>query len=333
MRWLVMLLGLFLSAAPALGQRRWQPASHEPVLQPGSASQTVAIGQPSCLAEPSAYSVWFTGATAERRGRVLHARSTDGITWRWTPQPVLDVGPAGSWDGWTVDTPAVVRCSRCNQPYRLYYYGQASAAGAEGSAIGLAESHDGTSFTRVRDEPVLEPGPDGAWDCRWIESPTVRHDHDRDLWLMWYSGVGPDWLARIGLATSADGVAWTKHPANPVLTPPAEGWDDAWVAVPTVVRWRSAWWMLYAGVSANDLADGAADRPQLGFAWSVDGVHWIHPSVPVAGLDQYQPWAPAWLVDHQESRLVLWFETADGIHLATAPSPLDPRRASGPNRH
>jgi predicted GH43/DUF377 family glycosyl hydrolase len=136
---------------------------------------------------------------------------------RWQlhqPDPVLDVGQPGSWDAWTVDTPAVVLV---DGTYYLFYYGQSTSATSDSSSIGVATSDDGLVFERERETPVIAPGPAGAWDERWVESPTVHFDRESGLWRMWYSGVGADWVAQIGLATSTNGIHWDKFPGNPVL--------------------------------------------------------------------------------------------------------------------
>jgi hypothetical protein len=156
-------------------------------------------------------------------------------------------------------------------------------------------------------------------------------------WLMWYSGVSRDWEVAIGLALSSDGVRWRKHPDNPVLSPAAGGsWDDAWVAVPTVLPLRSGLWMFYSGVSAQDLLDGRVDAVAVGFAWSMDGARWLgRRAIPVfgpAGVGAPGPWAPTVLLDGTSRTLRMWYETSAGIALATASLPAPLRRAA-PERH
>jgi predicted GH43/DUF377 family glycosyl hydrolase len=312
------------TAGRAAGQIGWQVHPASPVLAPGGSQwDAVAVGQPSCRMEAARYRMWYAGAAADLRVRVLLAESVDGVAWQRHPAPLLTASAPGTWDAWSLDTPEVVRSP---DRYHLYYYGQSSPDTADGSAIGLAVSEDGVTFDRSGDHPVLTPGAPGSWDERWVESPAVRRDPATGRWFMWYTGVDAAWVAGIGLATSVDGVRWVKHPANPVLSPGRPGaWDDYWAAVPAVLEWRSVVWLVYSGVSAADLADGTAESPAVGFACSLDGATWVRPwQEPVLGSAEVGaggPWAPSMVHDPEGGRLLMWYETSAGIGLAIAPVP------------
>jgi len=43
---------------------------------------------------------------------------------------------------------------------------------------------------------------------------------------MYYGGMRPDWSRRIGLATSPNGIEWTKYPQNPVINVSPGMWDS-----------------------------------------------------------------------------------------------------------
>ncbi len=68
---------------------------------------------------------------------------------------------------------------------------------------------------------VLRPGPPGAWDEKGAFNPAIIVRENK--WYMIYRGNskpappnGPI-SSELGLATSADGVHWIKHPANPII--------------------------------------------------------------------------------------------------------------------
>ena len=66
------------------------------------------------------------------------------------------------------------------------------------------------------DASLLEPGEEGSFDSDGASAPTVILDGD--VYKMWYTGIGPDEsIQGFGLATSTDGLHWTKVPG------PAEG--------------------------------------------------------------------------------------------------------------
>ncbi|MCI0397088.1 MAG: hypothetical protein L0332_14195 [Chloroflexi bacterium] len=97
-------------------------------------------------------------------------------------------------------------------------------------------------------EPVLEPGRPGAWDSQLVEHPNVLKTEGG--YLMFYNGssAAVRGSSFVGLATSADGIQWTKYddPAttearyagsDPVFGPgPAGDWDSRTVWQPRVVQ-------------------------------------------------------------------------------------------------
>lgn len=130
-------------------------------------------------------------------------------------------------------------------------------------------------------EAFYEAGPGGrvleaseAWERGRVTGPTlVFEDAPGALepYRLWYEGGGG---RGIGLATSADGIRWTKHGA-PVLAPDQE-WEAGRVAAPTVVKVGDELWLWYEG------GEGAG----IGLATSRDGVEWVRRSAgPVLAAD------------------------------------------------
>lgn len=85
---------------------------------------------------------WYSGGSGVGGGltfRILHATSTDGINWTkqpsGSPQPVLSVGPAGSWDERDVLAPFVAVDGAM---LRMWYTGNNSASAT--TSIGTATS-------------------------------------------------------------------------------------------------------------------------------------------------------------------------------------------------
>lgn len=64
--------------------------------------------------------------------------------------------------------------------------------------------------------PVLEAGPD-SWDNNRIWAPDVQAEPGG--WSMYYTGVAPDFLQRMGIATSTNLMDWTKSLDNPAVEP------------------------------------------------------------------------------------------------------------------
>ena len=139
-----------------------------------------------------------------------------------------------------------------------------------------ATSPDGVVWTR-NGVPVLAAGASGSWDSLKVEVPTVLRLPD-GTYRVYYAGndvPGSEFGYRIGLAESADGVNWTRHPANPVLSFGGTGeFDEMSLLDPEVLydpaNARHLLW--YAGISkTSQLAIGLATSTD-GIAWQKQGV-------------------------------------------------------------
>lgn len=150
--------------------------------------------------------------------------------WTADPEPVLEPGGEGAWDARGIVWPSVVKT---DEGLVMYYGGTHAFT----SQIGRATSEDGITWTKYDDpetteaplhesDPVLLPG--GEWDGGDVNRPEARLTPEG--WVMLF--VGNDLNAR-GLAFSDDGINWTTHPDNPVVTAeqfPLSGgttWDTA----------------------------------------------------------------------------------------------------------
>lgn len=122
-------------------------------------------------------------------------------------------------------------------------------------------------WTKHAGNPVLVPGPAESWDAFAVGAPSVL-DGGAGSYTMWYTGrgrAGAD--SRIGVATSSDGISWTKHAANPVFEAGAPGaWDALGVGDPSVSYDGIFFTMHYTGYGASGRA--------IGFATSDDGIAW-----------------------------------------------------------
>jgi fermentation-respiration switch protein FrsA (DUF1100 family) len=197
---------------------------------------------------------------------VHHLTSADALRWAEQPDPSLAGLSAGmgnpgaipdsvleTADGWVmylVATPATEE--------RGFEIWRATAPGPGGPwSRGL--------------EPVLRRGDPGSWDHGVLDFPTVIPTEDG--YTMFYSAI-PALVSdtgSVGLATSPDGIAWTKQQANPVAGPGlCGGFDERAVGQPRVVVDGDRLLMAYAGYH------GAIDtRAQVGLAESRDsGLTW-----------------------------------------------------------
>jgi predicted GH43/DUF377 family glycosyl hydrolase len=148
-------------------------------------------------------------------------------------------------------------------------------------------------------EPILEPGPAGAFDHGGVEWPSVVK---RDgTWVMYYAGFDQpqSGTGAIGMATlGADGT-WTKQ-AEPVLVA-SEKWEGRSLDRPRVVVAPGGLVTLYTG---RDLTD-------RGLATSTDGRTWTKLPGPQIEHDDFpdttkRSWDSALLL--RDGKLVYFLE-------------------------
>jgi hypothetical protein len=140
----------------------------------------------------------------ETRYRTIGRASAPGPEGPWVvdSDPVLVPGGAGAWDQSLVQQPSVIETSN---GFVMYYTG----AGKDGYAIGRATSSDGIEWVKD-DQPVLTP--DSEWEGSELTRPDVVVTED-GLVMMYGNRSG----SHRGIATSRDGLTWTRFSGNPVL--------------------------------------------------------------------------------------------------------------------
>lgn len=246
---------------------------------------------------------------------VGYAASVDGLTWvRQVPEPVFDHRGV-SFAGWGIRANSVI----VEDGGWALYFSAADEERALRGRIGRARA-TGPGGPWVADaDPVLLPGPSGSWDSDAVGDAKVVPVAAG--YAMYYTGVGEDGVARIGRATSADAVRWTKDDdASPVLGPGSPGaWDEAGVTDPSVVRTAEGGWMMVYRSSGRE-------RSGLGVAFSGDGIAWRKSSSnPVVTNASSPSWTTVYFnaVVATQERQFVYFEAQlsetdrTAVHLVT----------------
>jgi predicted GH43/DUF377 family glycosyl hydrolase len=103
---------------------------------------------------------------------------------------------------------------------------------------------------RYLHNPILTPDPNNKlYSKKVYNSAVVKHD---GVYYMLFRGVGDDWISRIFLATSKNGLDFEVIP-EPVIFPEAS-WESKGCEDPRVTRIGSKFWMSYTaydGVTAR----------------------------------------------------------------------------------
>jgi predicted GH43/DUF377 family glycosyl hydrolase len=176
----------------------------------------------SALRVGSEFLYWYHAGVRETP-RIGLARSADGRTWQKHPAPVIETGPRGSWDERGVADPYVLQIGGT---FYMYYLGQNRA---RQQRIGVARSPDGIRWEKLRTNPVLEIGENGAFDDDALGEPAVWMSHG-SYWML-YTGRDRANIRRLGLAHSTDGIAWVRQPG---VFAGSAGWDSKVLCDPTV---------------------------------------------------------------------------------------------------
>ncbi len=263
---------LFFGNGSAFGQFTITKDSRNPVLSGGSEGTWNKHVFNACVIyneDSSRYEMWFAATPSlENYGhpwQVGFAKSPDGVNWTSYSSPVMSRTP-GSWDDASISSHIVLRE---NGSYKMWY----GSWKGDTADLGYATSPDGIQWTKYPGNPVFGQGT-AAWEVGGPDVGTVMRISPTG-YRMWYYGYNADLSAtKIGLATSPDGIHWTRDAANnPMLDAGKPGeWDAGGVAGPKVVLIKNSYYMWYSSGNSRS-----------GLATSLDGNSpWVkHPANPV----------------------------------------------------
>lgn len=285
--------------------------SAPPGSSPGPGTQVLDVGaggafddkrviEPFVLLEGATYKMWYEGsnATGQKHEQVgLATAPAVGGAWARNPaSPVMThSGVNGTIDKTGVGDPSLLGTGGLN--YTMWFGCRENAA--HKTRIARATSTDGgLTWTKYALSPggptatILE-GTVNAFDATATSSPHVILDGA--VYKMWYQGLDPSGIYRIGYATSPDGIAWTKT-AGPVIDVGAAGaFDDRGASMPCVIKDGAIYRMWYIG--RDDVGPNGVQR--LGYAQSTDGITWVkYPGNPIldvgapGAFDETRLWSP-----------------------------------------
>ncbi len=204
--------------------------------------------------EDGQYKMWFTSTYNSASMNTWYATSQDGLNWQLgSNNPVLTKGNPGTWDDYSAISGPVIKVGN---EYKMYYMGFQSEY--DYWHIGLATSTDGINWTK-NPYPVVHAAPD---EVQIMPSEVLLVN---DTYYLYYS-VRQKPYYDIRLATSSDGINFTKYYGNPILV--AEyNWEGTGVYSPSIIYDNDQYKMIYANINEP----GGA----LGMAYSSDGINWI----------------------------------------------------------
>jgi predicted GH43/DUF377 family glycosyl hydrolase len=232
---------------------------------------STSVWRPCVVKQGSAFLMWYSGTNDSYIVNIGLATSPDGTSWtRYAENPVLTPGAPGEWDQNSVHDAWVIYDKG---KYKMWYSGQIWQSNQLATnQIGYATSLDGIHWTKYGGNPVLSPGPAGSFDDLYVDRPIVVVTGSS--YLMFYVGTPKTGNGGRGIATSPDGIRWTR---TGQINLPTTAWDIDRQRVTDVIEGQGGFLMAYDGWTGTDM-----DPTQVGFATSTDGINWTpYPDNPV----------------------------------------------------
>jgi hypothetical protein len=205
-------------------------------------------------------------------------------------QPALSLGGLGAFDEFGTNP---VSATRYGDEVRVYYAGWTRCESVPfNAAIGMAvSSDDGQSFERIGAGPVLSYSPEEPF---LLGSPRIRKFGGS--WYLWYvcgtkwlggrDGGKPEPVYKIRMATSSDGISWTKVGRN--LLENVLGEDECQAGAD--VHFQGGRYHMFFSYRLSHNYRGKSGGYRIGYAWSDDLAKW-HRNDVLAGM---QPSAQGW---------------------------------------
>jgi hypothetical protein len=171
---------------------------------------------------------------------------------------------------------------RFEQGYRMYYTGLDPESGR--TVLCLAESADGLQWTEATTDKRLKglilAGRNGEWDENLESAFVIQVGKEYRLYYSGYRDSGDPakgFPASLGMATSTDGIRFTRRQKQPLLSPLKDSYDHHALYSPVVVKTKEGYAMVYCGHAYAGKKPGV----RLLGATSADGLKWKRLPKPV----------------------------------------------------
>jgi predicted GH43/DUF377 family glycosyl hydrolase len=230
----------------------------------GPLSSAANFSEPAVIYENGMFKMWYS--TTATPFSIGYATSSDGINWSGGSIVLSSSGVNGTFDKSVASRPEVIKDTGI---YYLYYNGFETDQSGVGK-IGLATSSDGINWNRYSGNPILATSTGSDWESNSLYNSAVVKVGS--VWYMLYEGRGAT-TNRLGLATSSDGITWTKYASNPVITNGLAGYAANYAAAPNLIYQNGKFytWFLY------NQGDGTY---RMARAYSSDAINWTRYNVP-----------------------------------------------------
>ncbi|HVO73713.1 MAG TPA: hypothetical protein VMT35_06795 [Ignavibacteriaceae bacterium] len=181
---------------------QWEKYGQSPVLFPDSSGwDSYHVSSGPVIKEDGTYKMYYSGWNDQYGSwPVGLAISPDGIHWtRYACNPII------TGEGWDLQ----IRPQSIIKKDGIYYMFFTGGTGHE-CKIGVATSSNGIDWEKYSGNPVMVA--EKSWEGYGVAFPSVIYENNE--FAMVYQGI-LDENTSFGLASSTDGLHWTKNSSNP----------------------------------------------------------------------------------------------------------------------
>lgn len=252
-----------------------------PVLTPGPGAWDSGVTfTPNIIFNNGTYYLFYTGSINPYTNTTAIGYATSANGFNFTKVsvliPLFEADGTG-FDAWSVNDPVI---SYEETTWVLYYGATPNSSDVLSKAIGKATTTELSEPWSRLDDPILEVGSPGEWDSFFIFPSCVITTEEGYSLYYWAGNNWPGGIWYIGLATSPDGLTWTKyddpttasHPfeeSDPIIKTGSPGqWDEDALNGCVVLNTPFGFEMFYSGHNNFYYCSS------IGFATSEDGIEW-----------------------------------------------------------
>jgi predicted GH43/DUF377 family glycosyl hydrolase len=162
---------------------------------------------------PCDYRMWYEAVARDGLTTVGYATSGDGLTWK---KEGVVISPSEPWEMEEISPNSILLEGGM---FKMWYHSGGYIRDERrlgNGRIGYATSTDGITWTKYKENPVVDVAPAGSFDDMQVAEPRVFHLGGG--YRMYYTGQnGSTNRTSLGMASSPDGIHWIKYEPNPIL--------------------------------------------------------------------------------------------------------------------
>ena len=213
------------------------------------------------------------------RANVDYMTSSDGLNWASFQEEPIFSHTQVPFDAMAMPTSAIVDL---DGTWHMYFFLVPRSGSATGGIVEAVAPNPWGPW-EMPERMLVDVGPTGDWDSRSLPAPRVIRIGAQ--YVMYYGGQhdsSGDTL--IGMATSPDGIQWTKYndpttteapyaESDPVFRPNLESapWENSRIVQdPRIVKTEDGYVMMYSSYNGFRPTTSHA----YGLAFSEDGINW-----------------------------------------------------------